>query len=162
MAELYPDAKFILSLRSKEDDWLESMKRHTRNRKWAGHRVVYGAKKAKDHEALYLEAYRNHTDSVRAFFAAPEMQGRLLEMVMDEPEKEEGEKWRRLCDFLGLEVGSTEELNLKEFPLSNSCHILQHGDRSQLSPVLDRLSHKLVAGLVKFLEGLGWITAAAA
>ena len=79
MARLYPDAKFILTVRVNEQDWLTSIRGHTARRKWIGHDFVYGASRAEGHEESYLEAYRNHTSSVRSFFAAEGNEMRLLE-----------------------------------------------------------------------------------
>ncbi len=119
MASLYPNAKFVLTLRRSEDAWLERIKRHTMCRMWEGYEIVYGALEATHNEGAYLNAYRNHTYSVREFFASPGQEGRLLEMVIDEPESFKGEKWVRLCEFLGLGDKVVEKVQRQNFPWSN-------------------------------------------
>ncbi|RFU24277.1 hypothetical protein B7463_g12057, partial [Scytalidium lignicola] len=92
MAILFPNAKFILTLRKSEEIWLKSIMEHTERRIWDGHEFVYGSLRARGHEEAYLNAYRNHTESVRTHFSSLEGgggKGRLLEIVIDAPETEE-------------------------------------------------------------------------
>lgn len=122
MASVYPNAKFILTLRENEKDWLKSIRDHTARRSWVGHKVVYGASQAEGHEESYLEAYRNHTSAVRSFFGGRENETRLLEWVIDGiqlTEKPEEEKWAVLLRF--LEINDSEELKkeLGDFPWKN-------------------------------------------
>lgn len=122
MAQLYPDAKFILTLRENDEDWLTSIKSHTARRSWIGHNFVYGASRAEGHEDSYLEAYRNHTASVRSFFAGKASETRLMEWVIDSKEfveKEDAEKWGVFLKFLELEDSAAIRDDLGEFPWSN-------------------------------------------
>jgi hypothetical protein len=121
MALLYPDAKFILSRRKDEQSWLRSITEHTARRKWIGHDFTYGAGQAKGHEGTYLEAYRNHTSSVRSFFASHGNGTRLLEWVIDERETvdEDKELWGILLRFLDMEDTEEMRIELGEFPWSN-------------------------------------------
>jgi hypothetical protein len=122
MAQLYPDAKFILTLRENDEDWLTSIKSHTSRRVWIGHDFVYGARRAEGHEERYLEAYRNHTASVRSFFGGKAFETRLLEWVIDSKEvvaKEDPEKWGVFLKFLELEDSAEIRDGLGEFPWSN-------------------------------------------
>lgn len=162
MAALYPDAKFILTLRKSEDVWLESIKRHTMCRKWDGYEIIYGSLEATRNEDVYLEAYRNHTDSVRVFFSSPGQEGRLLEMVIDEPESFKGEKWSRLCDFLGLGDEVAERVRWVEFPWSNASPSSKdkHSFHERARCHLKKAKNLMEKGLVKTLYGLGWLTAA--
>lgn len=119
MAELYPDARFILTLRNDEQAWLRSITEHTARRKWDGHTVVYGSVEAKDHEEAYLESYRSHTSSVRDFFAGAG-NGRLLEWVVDGKDGIEDEQsWGHLLGFLDMNYSQEEIKKLGEFPWSN-------------------------------------------
>lgn len=157
MATLYSDAKFILTLRKSEDVWLKSIKRHTEDRKWDGHEIVYGAEEATGNEGAYLDAYRNHTDSVREFFSSPSQQGRLMEFVIDQPEISKGEKWSRLCEFLGLSNSMTKTMRQMEFPHSNATPGSQESGIRRFKAKMKSLVEE---GLVRLLYGLGWLTAA--
>jgi hypothetical protein len=121
MARLYSDAKFILTLRKNEQAWLKSITEHTARRKWIGHDLIYGASEAKDHEAVYLEAYRNHTSRVRSFFANAGNETRLLEWVIDgrDSKDEDEELWGMLLRFLNLEYSEEMMSELGDFPWSN-------------------------------------------
>jgi hypothetical protein len=162
MASLYPDAKFILTLRKSEDAWLESIKRHTNCRKWEGHEIIYGALEATRNEGLYLEAYRNHTDAVREFFSLPGNEQRLMEMVIDEPESFKGEKWSRLCKFLGLGDKVAEKMRREEFPWINAkpSSKEKHSFGGNIRTCITKMRHLMEEGLVRALYGLGWLTAA--
>ncbi|RDW78327.1 hypothetical protein BP5796_06179 [Coleophoma crateriformis] len=129
MATMYPNAKFILTLRKTEDAWLRSITKHTARRKWLGHRVVYGAFHAEGNEEAYLSAYRNHTDSVRKFFANEGAGNkRYMEFVIDgqasvdtEEAKlaQEREIWGTLLQFLELDDSAEARAQLGAFPWSN-------------------------------------------
>ncbi|TAQ89077.1 hypothetical protein B7494_g2580 [Chlorociboria aeruginascens] len=122
MASLYPDAKFILTLRENEMDWLESIKVHTARRKWIGHSLIYGGMRAKGNEQAYLDVYREHASSVREFFEAEGDGTRLLEITLDgkkRENKDEGETWRILLKFLDMEASDEVIKELGDFPWSN-------------------------------------------
>lgn len=157
MAFLYPNAKFILTLRKSEDAWLESIKRHTKGRKWDGHETVYGAEEATGHEGAYLDAYRNHTDSVREFFASPGQEGRLLEFVIDQPDISKGERWSRLCEFLGISDSKAMMMRQLEFPWSNAKS--HPKDDTAVRRAMAKMKCLMEEGLVEVLYGLGWLTA---
>lgn len=158
MASLYPDAKFILTLRKSEDAWLKSIKRHTKDRKWDGHKIVYGGEEATGNEGAYLDAYRNHTESVREFFASPGQEWRLLEFVINQPDISRGEKWSRLCEFLDLSESMTITTRKLDFPHSNAAPSAQND--MDLRCVMAKMKSLMEEGLVKVLYGLGWLTAA--
>jgi hypothetical protein len=42
MNKIYPDSKFILSLRRDENIWVENMRKHAKVKLWEGHCEVYG------------------------------------------------------------------------------------------------------------------------
>jgi hypothetical protein len=155
MASLYPDAKFILTLRKSEDAWLKSIKRHTKCREWDGHEIIYGAKEATGNEVAYLDAYRNHTDSVREFFTSPQQTGRLLEFVIDQPEISKGEKWSRLCEFLGLSDSLTMAIRQLDFPWSNATRSEQN-DKG-VRRIIAKIKYLIEEAIVRVLYGLGWL-----
>lgn len=84
MACPYPNAKLILSLRANEEDWPTSIEGYRVRRKWIGRDSLHGASSGGSCEESYLEAYRNHTASVRGFFAAEEERvGYFVEIFRD-------------------------------------------------------------------------------
>jgi hypothetical protein len=161
MARLYPDAKFILTMRANEQDWLTSIKGHTARRKWIGHDFVYGASRAEGHEGSYLEAYRNHTSSVRSFFAAEGNETRLLEWVIggkDMTEKAEDGKWGILLRFLGMEDSEEIRDELGEFPWTNRTDSWR--DKKFMKIMWwtwDMIMYYLEEASLRVLECLGWL-----
>ena len=118
MNKIYPDSKFILSLRRDENIWLESMRKHARVKLWEGHCKVYDNYQVTGNEKLFLAAYLNHVREVRAFFNTDEMRGRGMEMVIDNLQGSGEDTWTRLVDFLAVEIrGSVKTLG--HFPKSN-------------------------------------------
>ena len=162
MARLYPDARFILTLRKSEQAWLRSISDHTARRKWMGHEVVYGGIQARGHESAYLAVYRNHTDSVRAFFAGKGYEERLLEFVID-AEEEEGEgaekwgKWSALLSFLGMEDSEDVRRELGEFPRSNGKDSLWNRDPLKVWWLWDKVLYFGEDALLGTFEWLGWL-----
>ena len=160
MARLYPDAKFILTLRKNEKDWLRSIKEHTAQRKWIGHDFVYGASHAAGHESSYLEAYRNHTRSVRNFFAREGNQTRLLEFVIDDWDGDDECKiWNVLLGFLEMEDTSDMRNQLGKFPWANRTddwrekHLMK-----TIWWIWDSIMYYLEVGLLEVLKWSGWLT----
>jgi hypothetical protein len=99
--ELYPDAKYVLSVRD-ENRWIESCVRFYRNRRVRPMRVwMLGshANPALDEVSrqAWVDAYSAHNAAVRAHFASRGHQ--FLEL---DPTREAG--WERLCTFLGVPV----------------------------------------------------------
>lgn len=103
LAGHYPDARFVLTLRTDADVWLGSLKRHALRTPPFNHsrKLVYGRAYPQGNEAHFREFYRRHEREVRAHFAqhGPE---RLLVLCW-----ERGDGWQELCGFLGLEVPDT-------------------------------------------------------
>ena len=166
MARLYPDSRFILTLRGNEEDWLRSVTEHTARRKWIGHDFVYGAAEAEGNEEMYLQAYRNHTTCVREFFAMEENGNgtRLLELVIDAGHsgtvESSGAVWGMLLRFLG--IGDSDEVREKlgEFPWNNRTDTWRH---QWVLMRVRRWWDKFI-GLLEYvafvmLGYLGWLTA---
>lgn len=124
MASMYPDAKFILTLRADEKDWLRSIKEHTARRTWIGHEFVYGAKRAQGNEEQYLGAYRSHNNEVRKFFGNGT---RLLEWVVDASGvKGDEDSWSNLLRFLRVNSSEHARKSLGSFPWTNRTDTLKN------------------------------------
>jgi hypothetical protein len=100
---LYPDAKYILTVRD-EDRWIDSCVKFYRNRRLRPMRVwMFGrhANPARSPESrqAWLDAYRAHNTAVREFFAS-----RGRQYFEFDPTREGS--WDRLCAFLGAPVPS--------------------------------------------------------
>lgn len=99
--DLYPDAKYILTVRD-EERWIDSCVRFFRHRRIRPMRVwMFGphanpASSPQSRQA-WLDAYRAHNAAVREFFAS-----RPHQYFEFDPTRESG--WERLCAFLGAPV----------------------------------------------------------
>ena len=100
MSVMWPEAKFILTLRNK-DDWLKSVIRHFGKVSTPMRELIYGVGAPIGNEEVYLERYQRHEDEVRSFFST--QKNRLLVMRITD-----GEGYEKLCPFLGAEVPDDE------------------------------------------------------
>jgi len=101
--ERFPNARFILTTRRNEAEWLESLTAHVARHgatSFNYRKYIYGVDDPQVHQERFLEVYRAHNAAVRRFFAAEP--DRLLEICW-----ENGHGWERLCSFLGLPVPDT-------------------------------------------------------
>lgn len=113
VSALYPDARFVLSLRKDEETWVRSLRRHMSRGRWEPTRWFYGAERVEGNEAVVREKYRNHTAEVRAFFAG-EKEDRFAELVIDD----DGEvNWAVLCRLAECPGGRPPRV---AFPRSNT------------------------------------------
>ena len=99
--DLYPDAKYILTVRD-EARWIDSCAKFFRHRRVRPMRVwMFGPHANPGRDAAsrqaWLDAYRAHNASVREFFAT-----RGHQYFEFDPTREGG--WERLCAFLGAPV----------------------------------------------------------
>jgi hypothetical protein len=150
MAALYPDAKFILSVRANEEIWWRSIARHTEKRVWIGHKLTYGSYSATKDKAAYIDLYLSHQQRVRGFFKnQPE---RLLEINIDE-----SANWNKLCDFLGCST-----VPKLAFPKSNTKNSFLNADPTGFLRAWDNflssletviVSHWYYNGHPKFVPG---------
>jgi hypothetical protein len=94
----YPGSRFILTVRTRETAWLDSMVRHS---EWVGptrgREMFFGSSAPVGHEREYLARYREHITEVREHFRGRPDQ--LLEISWGK-----GDEWQRLCDFLGVPI----------------------------------------------------------
>jgi len=94
------DARFILTTRASPQIWVESLKKHALNTHptRAMRPLIFGHYYPHGYEAEHIAAYERHNDAVRDFFAR-EAPHALLELCW-----ENGDRWDRLCSFLGHDV----------------------------------------------------------
>jgi len=96
--ERFPGARFILTRRRDSEKWFRSICKHAdrtgplKYREW-----VYGHDMPHGHRERFIDMYEGHNEAVRAYFA--QRPGDLLEACW-----EDGDGWRELADFLGLEA----------------------------------------------------------
>jgi len=101
ISALYPDAKYILTVRD-EEAWIESCVKFFRNRRLRPMRLwMFGRHANPAHDPAsrqaWVDAYREHNAAVREHFRS--RPGQLLEF---DPTRET--RWHRLCEFLGAPV----------------------------------------------------------
>lgn len=95
----FPESKFILTVRSSEDKWLESLKKHSMRTHPIKHcrKLTYGFNFPHKHEKEHIEFYRRHNDSVCSYFDGRDSD--FLELCW-----ENGDGFEKLYDFLGYDV----------------------------------------------------------
>ena len=95
---LYPDARFVMTVRSDEAAWLRSLQSHfKRTGNLVAHFLVFGSYDPENEPDRFLERYRQHNRDVLSHF--DRRPDKLL--VMD---VERGDEWEVLCNFLGEPV----------------------------------------------------------
>ena len=101
----FPNSKFILTVRE-EQDWLNSAKKHFKNKNYKLHQWLYGNGVIEGNEDLYLARYRQHYQGIKSYFK--DRPDDLLVMNFSQ-----GDRWETLCSFLKLPIPK------KAFPHSN-------------------------------------------
>ena len=91
-------ARYVLTLRSSPEIWLESMKAHAlQSRPWTSNfDNIYGHPYPHGYENKFLHFYTAHVEGVRQFFRDQGAQDSLCELCW-----ENGDGWGKLCAFLG-------------------------------------------------------------
>jgi len=115
---MYPDAKFILSLRKDEQTWLRSMRRHVGRGSWLPYAYFYGTSQVDGNEEVVLHAYRNHTGNVRSYFR--DQPHRYAELNIDDGD----DAWNVLCQFAQCPAGHVPSV---PFPRSNTAAHWKNG-----------------------------------
>lgn len=92
---LFPNSRFILTLRQDADTWYDSVLRWVERKPQPRiQRAVYGCASPRGRRQRYIERYEAHNEAVRAWFTGRE--DRLLEVCW-----ERGDGWDQLARFLG-------------------------------------------------------------
>ncbi|KYP09969.1 MAG: hypothetical protein A0129_15615 [Limnobacter sp. CACIAM 66H1] len=97
--EMFPGSKFVLTVRSTEEKWLESLKSHSLRTHPFKHcrKLAYGFNFPHTHEKDHIEFYKRHNESVRTYFEG--RRSDFLELCW-----ENGDGLDKLCNFLGHDV----------------------------------------------------------
>ena len=110
MSERFPDARFVLTVRSNPERWFQSLCQHAwRAPDGTYRRIGYGVEQPQFHRRRMLAYYARHTEAVRSFFA--EQPDRLLVMCVDG-----GDGWPELCRFLAKSVPQTRFIHTNKTP----------------------------------------------
>jgi len=94
----YPDAKFILTIRSSPEVWYNSLVKHARKTgPTLARKIVYGFENPFDHKNEHIAIYLKHNkDVIKYFDSRP---GKLLGVCW-----ENGDEWDKLSAFLGFGI----------------------------------------------------------
>lgn len=95
LAERYPDARFILTVRRSSQVWFESLRRHARRSNIRKHERtwLYGIRYPENGKDRYIEKYEAHNAAVLR-----DMGDRVLPICW-----ENGDGWDELCRFIGVD-----------------------------------------------------------
>jgi hypothetical protein len=114
-------ARYILSLRSSPDKWIESLKTHslTFQPRQSKHQIIYGSKYPQGHEKEHIDYYNEHNESARKFFANQNAGGLFCEVLI-----EDASSVRNMLTFLNLqdldlahEHANTGQARLEKFSI---------------------------------------------
>ena len=111
MAQMYPDAKFVLTLRKDEQTWLKSLRRHMGRGNWEPGAYFYGASDVNGNEEVVLESYQKHTANARNYFE--DRPDRYVELIIDDGDV----NWKTLCRVAQCPKGLIPTV---PFPKSNT------------------------------------------
>lgn len=103
--KLFPNSKFILTVRE-PSSWIDSVVRHFGNKETPMRKWIYGEGSPSGSEDIYLERYARHNADVKDYFAQRPSDLLIMNLLL-------GDKWEKLCPFLGREVPS------RPFPHAN-------------------------------------------
>ncbi len=92
MSQLYPESKFILTLRE-TDSWIKSVCNHFGSNKTPMRELIYGVGYPLGNESHYCSVYEKHNQEVLQFFE--KQHDRLLIVNFSN-----GDGWDKICTFL--------------------------------------------------------------
>lgn len=101
---MFPDAKFILTVRESEDVWYTSLLRHYDRGKYNGlpsqkriYKGIFGYENPHENKEAFVRVYSDHNRKVREYFSGKP--GKFLEISW-----ERGDGWAEVCSFLGDDI----------------------------------------------------------
>ena len=97
--EMFPNSKFILTVRRNEQVWLNSLKQHSlRTRPFLHSRkLAYGYNYPHHKTKEHIDFYKKHNEDVRRYFSGREKD--FIEICW-----ENGDDFSKLCNFLGQDI----------------------------------------------------------
>jgi len=107
--KLFPNSKFILTVRE-PSSWIDSVVRHFGSKETPMRTWIYGVGSPLGSEDVYLSRYSKHNADVLNYFAQRSDDLLIMNLSL-------GDKWEKLCPFLGREVLS------RPFPHANKGRI---------------------------------------
>ena len=120
--QIYPDAKFILTVRANEDIWFDSISRFSEQIGPVSTReLMFGHAMPRGHRKAFVEKYLARNQEIRDHFK--DRPGKLLEICW-----ENTESWDELCTFLGKQaprVPLPHENRTVNWPM-RKLHVIKH------------------------------------
>lgn len=113
--ESFPETKFILTIRSNEIEWFESLRAHSyRTGPSKAYKMIFGHYMPIVNQNDAMAFYNNHNKEVKTFFKenAPE---NLLVLDISN-----SNKWDHICAFLNKEIPNIPFPKLNENPLKKN------------------------------------------
>lgn len=141
--ERYPDARFVLTVRSDPDVWFRSLcKMAVRMGPLdTFERHIYGESMPQGHRARHIDFYEAHNQSVRDHFA--DRPGKLLEWCWDSAETSD-----ELAQFLGEPtLGRSPHINVSDPVYDGDSRIVAHVNRLLYTPYA--FARRMLRGLFK-------------
>lgn len=140
---IYPNSKFILTIRD-EESWYESVKKQIGDLRSAQDEWIYGRGKGlpKDDKQNAIDVYNKHNQEVRSYFK--DRPDDLLVLNF-----KQGDQWEKLCDFLNEEIPS------EPFPHYNKSRTNKMHEKKSKTKILRRKVKNAVK--IKYIDLFhGW------
>ncbi|MGC4251036.1 MAG: sulfotransferase [Sphingobium sp.] len=96
LADRYPDAKFVLTVRKSAEVWFDSLARHARQSRPLRHarKLAYGYHYPDNARDAHIAFYRAHNREAQDYL------GERVRVLC----WEDGDQWEQLCGFIGAKV----------------------------------------------------------
>jgi hypothetical protein len=114
-------ARYILSLRSSPDKWIDSLKTHslTFQPRHGKHQIIYGSKYPQGRENEHIDYYNEHNELARNFFSSQNAGGLFCEVLIEDTSSVQNMlSFLNLQDFdLAHEHANTGQARLQKFSI---------------------------------------------
>jgi len=140
--ELFPDSKFILTIRD-EESWYKSVKKQIGGLRSAQDEWIYGRGKGlpKDNKENTIKVYQQHNREVKDYFKNRPDDLLVLNF-------KNGDEWEKLCDFLNQEIPN------KPFPHYNKSKTNKmHEGKSKTKILRRQIKNHLKIKYIDWFEG---------